>query len=133
MKVELKELVKQNCKKIKSDLSSYLGNRQGEVISVLLDKITDLQKEVNDKNILIFKPEKAETYPLQITKSPCLKNVTSKTNVSQYSDTPALCQNLNTPIKPGTNSDSNKGDTEFIKGKLETQLMEFVKPISKII
>ena len=54
LKVELKELVEQNCKKLKSDLSSYLGHRQGEVILVLLDKISDLQKEVNDKNILIL-------------------------------------------------------------------------------
>ena len=54
LKVELKELVKQNCKKLKSDLSSYLGHRQDEVILVLLDKISDLQKEVNDKNKLIL-------------------------------------------------------------------------------
>ena len=54
LKVELKELVEQNCKKLKSDLSSYLGHKQDEVILVLLDKISHLQKEVNDKNILIL-------------------------------------------------------------------------------
>ena len=37
LKVEIKELVEQNCKEIKSDLLSHLGNWQVEVISVLLD------------------------------------------------------------------------------------------------
>ena len=32
LKDKLKELVEQNCKTTKSDLSSYLGKRQGEVI-----------------------------------------------------------------------------------------------------
>ena len=32
LKGELKELVKQNCKTTKSDLSSYLGKGRGEVI-----------------------------------------------------------------------------------------------------
>ena len=32
LKDELKELVKQNCKTTKSDLPSYLGKKQGEVI-----------------------------------------------------------------------------------------------------
>ena len=54
LKVKLKELVEQNCKKLKSDCSLYLGNRQDEVILVSPDKISDLQKEVNDKNILIL-------------------------------------------------------------------------------
>lgn len=77
--------------------------------------------ELNDKNILISKLEKkVETYPSQVTKLPQLQNLTSETNLSQYSDTPLLCQNLDTPIKPTRNSDSNKGHIEFIKGKLET-------------
>ena len=36
----------------------------------LLDNISNLQKQDNDKNILISKLEKkGETYPLQVTKS----------------------------------------------------------------
>ena len=73
-----------------------------------MDKTFDLQKEVNDKNILISKLKKeVERYLSQIKKSPWLKkNVTSKTNISQYSDTPSLCQNPDTLIKPITTSDS---------------------------
>ena len=69
-----------------------------------MDKTFDLQMEVNDKNILISKLKKeVERYLSQIKKSPWLKkNVTSKTNISQYSDTPSLCQNPDTLIKPIT-------------------------------
>ena len=92
---------------------------------MLLDKISHLQKKVNDKNILISSKleQKVETYPSQVTKSPWLKNVTFKTKVSQYTETPALCQNLDTPIKPTTNSDTNKGDQR----KLEMPLNEIRK------
>lgn len=37
LKVEVKELVEQNCKKIKSDLLLHIENRQVEVTSVLLN------------------------------------------------------------------------------------------------
>ena len=83
---------------------------------MLLDKISHLQTNITDKNILISKFEqKVEIYLSQVTKSPWLKNVTSETKVSQSTETPPLCQNLDTPIKLTTNSDSNKGVIEFIK------------------
>ena len=47
-----------------------------------MDKTSDVQKGVNDKNILIDKLKKeVERYLSQITKSSWLKNVTSKTNI----------------------------------------------------
>ena len=71
--------------------------------------------------------KKVETYPLQVTKSPWLQNLTSETNESQSVIHLHCVKTSISRLNSTTKCNSNKENVEFMIEKLEMQLNEIRK------